>query len=95
MRTVNYEQYNAEKVAFIKKHNARSECNIETSPFIENGYNKVYSWEHGANWYEVMEIVEEEVEFEHRGLKFTTKVEMWRTEYWSSEFGSRYLYEIA
>lgn len=95
MRTVTYKEYIDEKVAFANKHNLKGDFQVETSPMINNCYHKVYSWDDGANWYEVMELVREEVEFEVRGLKHKTTVEMWRTEYWSTEFGSRYLYERA
>lgn len=90
--TVTYEQYNKELAKFAQKHNAKAECKIYTSPMENNRYHKEYCWEDGANWCEVTELITETIEVEAHGLTFKCEVEMWRTEYWSTEAGSKYYY---
>lgn len=90
--TVNYKEYNEDKNNFFKKHNNDFKC--ETSPMDEYGrYWKTYVFEDGAVWYEAMspEFVSYEVEV--KLVKITEQVKMLRTEYWSSEFGSKFYYE--
>lgn len=90
--TVSYTEYNQEFVSFAKKHNAKAECRIYTSPMENNRYHKEYCWEDGANWFEITEFITEEKEVEAHGLTFKVEVEMWRTEFWSTESGSKYFY---
>lgn len=90
--TVTYKQYIDEMIAFSKKHNAKGQCKITTSPMENNRYHKEYCWEDGANWYEVTELINEEKEVEAHGLIFKVNVEMWRTEFWSTESPSKYYY---
>lgn len=91
--TVTYREYEAEKTLFIQKHNKKSDCKVDTSPMVDNVYHKEYCWEHGAAWYERTERVTEIVEFEKYGLKFRTEIEYWKTEFWSTESGSKYIIE--
>lgn len=93
--TVTYGEYLKEQATFAQKHNKKSECRIYTSPMVENRYHKEYCWENGANWYEVTELITEEKEVEAHGIIFKVEVKMWRTEYWSTESGSKYFYERA
>lgn len=89
---VTYQTYMSDKMAFIKKHG--DEWTLDTSPLDEYGrYMKTYIFEDGAVFYELMGKVVEEVEVRHRGLSFKVQVEMYRTEYWSTEFCSRFIYE--
>lgn len=88
---VTYTEYEAEKMAFIKKH---GEWTVETSPLDEySRYLKTYTFEDGAIFWELMGAVTEEVEVKHRGLTFKVNLKMYRTEYWSTEFESRFVYE--
>lgn len=90
--TVTYEQYNKELAAFAAKHNKKAECRIYTSPIENDRYHKEYCWEDGANWYEITERITEETEIEMHGMKFKVEVEFWKTEFWSTESGSKYYY---
>lgn len=91
--TTTYREYNEEITKFAQKHNKKSECRIYTSGMENNRYHKEYCWADGANWYEVTELITEDVTVEVHGLTFTTTVEMWRTEYWSTEDSkSKYFY---
>ena len=93
--TTTYGEYLKEQMTFAKKHNAKSECKIYTSPMENNRYHKEYCWEDGANWYEISELITETVEVAVHGLTMKVNVEMWRTEYWSTESGSKFFYEKA
>lgn len=90
--TVNYKEYNEELTKFAQKHNEKADCRIYTSPMENNRYHKEYCWEDGAAWYEVTELIVETKEIEVHGLTFKVDVEMWRTEFWSTESKSKYLY---
>lgn len=91
--TVTTDEYNREKMDFIRKHNENAECKVFTSPMENNRYHKEYCWSNGAAWMEVTELVTEEKEVEAHGLTFKVEVEMWKTEFWSTERGSKYVYE--
>lgn len=90
--TVTYKEYNEELAKFAQKHNSKSDCKIYTSGLENNVYHKEYCWEHGANWYERTELITETKEVEAHGLIFKVEVQMWRTEFWSTESGSKYFY---
>lgn len=92
MKEVSYREYNEEFINFVQKHNAKGDLKIYTSNMENNRYHKEYCWSHGANWYEVTELITETKEVESHGLTFKVNVQMWRTEYWSTEFGSRVYY---
>ena len=93
--TVTYKEYEEEKMEFIKKHNAKSDCKVETSPMVNNRYHKEYMWEDGACWCELSELVSEIAEVVVHGITVKTSVDLWRTEFWSTESGSKYFYEKA
>lgn len=93
--TVTYDQYLKELQAFCKKHNKKAECKVETSPMINNSYHKNYMWSDGANWTECSFIVRELAECEIHGIKFSTPVDLWKTEYYSTESPSKYFYTKA
>lgn len=89
--TATYKEYREEMQAFFKKH---GEWTVETSPLDEyNRYTKTYSFEDGAQWFEVMGDCWEEAEAEVKGMKMTVNVHLYKTEYWSTEAGSKYMYE--
>ena len=90
--TVSYTEYNKELMAFVQKHNKKAECKIETSPMENNIYYKNYYWSDGAAWSERTELVSETVEIEKHGLTFKAEIECWKTEFWSTESGSKYFY---
>lgn len=89
---VNYKQYNEEKKSFFEKHKHDFRC--ETSSMDEYGrYWKTYIFEDGAVWDEAMCPAYERVEVEIKMVKVTVEVKMLRTEFWSTESGSKYYYE--
>lgn len=91
--TVNYETYNNEKLAFIRKHD-KKEWHIETSPMDEYGvYYKTYIFEDGAQWCERMSPEYETIETEVHFVKVKAEVKFLKTEFWSTESGSKYYYE--
>lgn len=92
--TVTYSEYAKELTEFAKKHRCY-DAHCYTSPMDNNRYHKERCWADGANWYEVTELVTETKEVEAHGLKFEVEVEFWRTEYWSTESGSKFFYEKA
>lgn len=86
--------YSQIKREFMARHN----CNlmVYTSPMIENTYHKEYSFEDGAQWNEIMELVEEVVEVEVHSMMMKVVVKLWKTEYFSTDDSkSRYYYEKA
>lgn len=90
-KTVTTTEFEKEKEAFFRKHS--NEFKVDTGEWKDNSYLKTYMFDDGAVWYEKLSKVYESVDFEHRGLKFNTTVAMSEVEYWSSESGSRYVYE--
>ena len=89
---VTYKEYVEDKKAFFEKH----EYNylVETSPMDEYGvYYETYNFADGAQWYERMspEIVEEELEV--LKIKVVVEIKLFKTEFWSTESGSKYYYE--
>ena len=90
--TVTFKEYESDKKRFFTKHNYNYEC--ETSPMDEYGvYHKVYTFKDGATWYETMMPTYEKTEVEIKKVIVKVEVKMLRTEYWSSEAGSKYYYE--
>lgn len=90
--TVNYNTYFAEKKAFFEKHDYNYKC--DTSSIDMYGrYTKTYTFEDGAQWMELMsdEYVEQEVEV--KLVKMSVEFHMLKTEFWSTESGSKYYYE--
>jgi hypothetical protein len=94
--TVTYSEYMQEHTNFARKHNQKSECKIYTSPMENNRYHKEYCWQHGANFYEVTELVTEKVKVMVHGIEVVVDVDFWRTEYWHSDNSkSKFFYEKA
>lgn len=92
--TVNYKQYNEEKESFFTKHRKYGDIMCDTSSMDEYGrYQKTYTCADGAVWYEAMCPTYEQVEVEIKMVKITVEVKMLRTEFWSTESGSKYYYE--
>ena len=91
--TVSSNQYYEEKYNFIEKHNKKSECNIYTSPMENNRYHKEYCWKDGAMWCEITELVTEPAVAKVHGLEVIVPVELWKTEFYSTEAPSKYFYE--
>lgn len=90
--TVTYEQYNEDKKEFFEKHNYDYDC--ETSPMDEYGvYYKTYSFTDGAQWMERMSPEYVEYEVTVKLVKVKETIKMFKTEYWSTESGSKYYYE--
>ena len=90
--TVNYDTYIAEKKAFFEKHDYNYKCDT-SSMDMYGRYTKTYSFEDGAQWMELMsdEYVEQEVEV--KLVKMNVKFHLFKTEFWSTESGSKYYYE--
>lgn len=89
------EDFDKEKQTFFKKHNF--DYHVFTSNNENNSYIKMYTFTDGAEFYERFAYVEEDmpVEVEVHGLIFNKKVTVkyYTTEYWSSEFSSRFVWE--
>lgn len=93
MTVVTYGEYIQDLINFTDKHNKKAECKVHTSPMVNNWYHKEYCWSDGATFYEVNAIVTETVKVTVHGVKMDVDVTLWKTEYWSSEFGSKYYYQ--
>ena len=92
--TVTFREYQEDLIAFCQKHNKKAECRVETSPFENNQYHKNYLYSDGATFTEINEIVYEEVEIEVHGIKVKTTVELFRTEYYSTDNSkSKFVYQ--
>lgn len=91
MTTVDFKTYYEDRCEFNKKHgNYRVEDYGMTS---DDTYRKELIYDDGAIFYEVCRPVYEEAEVEVKGIKIKVKVKLFCTEYWSTEFGSKYMYE--
>lgn len=91
---VSFREYQEDLKAFCEKHNKNSECTIVTSPFTNNQYHKSYMYSDGATFTEINERIFEEIETEIHGIKVKTMVELFRTEYWSTDNSrSNFVYE--
>ena len=89
-----YIEYEGEKLGFIGKHLKKSDYRIDTSPMENNCYHKEYVFEHGAVWYEVIFLIEEEIVVEVHGIRCVVTVKFNKTEYWSTDDGkSKFIYE--
>ena len=90
--TTTYEVYANDKKNFFEKHDYN--YTINTSSMDKYGrYTKTYNFEDGAVWSELMspETIEQEIEVKF--LKVKVNVELFKTEYWSTESASKYYYE--
>lgn len=89
---VTYNEYMEDKKAFFEKHDY--DYTVDTSSMDEYGrYYKTYNFTDGAQWYEAMspEYVTETIEV--KLVKIDVDIKLFRTEYWSTESGSKYYYE--
>ena len=95
MANYTLQTYTEEKQKFFEKHNF--DYHVTTDSMENNKYLKTYCFADNAVWYELMGQVEEPVEItvELHGLPITVKqtVKFAKTEYWSTESASNYLYE--
>ena len=90
--TVDYKEYMSDKMAFVSKHN--HDYILETSPMDEYGcYFKTYCFRDGAIWYEKMSPEIVPAIAEAHGVKCKVEVKLFKTEYWSTEAGSKLYYE--
>lgn len=90
--TVTYKEYMEEKTAFFKKHD--HDFTVKTSPMDEyDRYHKTYVFEDGAEWCETMGSDYANETIEVKKAKVKVEIKLFRTEFWSSETGSKYYYE--
>lgn len=93
--TVTFNEYMKEYVEFAKRHNRECDCREYTGSLGNNRFHKDVCWEDGSQWCELRELIAESVETEVHGIKVNAVVELWRTEFWSTEAPSKYFYERA
>lgn len=93
MTDVTFKEYMDDLQQFAEKHNAVSACKEFSTPMVDDKWSKTIAWEDGAEWHEVSEIVLEDVEVYTHGCRVKTNVELYRTKYWSTESGSKFLYQ--
>ncbi|MDD6648285.1 MAG: hypothetical protein PUF60_10870 [Firmicutes bacterium] len=89
---VTAKEYVNDRIRFFEKHDYN--YRVDTSPMDEYGrYSKTYNFTDGAQWFEVMspEYVEHKIEV--KLVKTTVEIKLFKTEYWSTESGSKYCYE--
>jgi len=91
MITVDETTFTNEKMAFFKKHDF--DFQLTTTDQENNKYLKTYCFEDGAVWYELMGKVEELAEVTVHNITVHTTVTLAKTEYWTSESGSKFFYE--
>ena len=88
---VAFEQYMKEKTEFFHKH---GEFRVHDKGMDKTDhYFKSYAFGDGALWCEVSGPVYEHVPVEVHGVRMTASVKLFRTEYWSSEAGSKFVYD--
>ena len=80
VKNIDYEQ---EKDEFFKRHH--NAFNVTTKGQDAEYYTKTYTFEDQAIWYEVMRKVTVEAEGEIYFCKFRMPVELFETEYWSTD----------
>ena len=86
-----FQEYMTQKADFFKKH---GECRIHDHGMQSNdSYFKTYDFADGASWCEVSGPVFEDVTVEVHGMKVKTIVRLFKTEYWSTEAGSKFFYD--
>ena len=92
MRVVTYNEYNEEKQKFFRKH--KNNFTETTKGNSAEYYSHVYAFADGAVWNEVMtrEQCQEEVTIHY--CKVKVDVDLFRTEFWSTDDAdSKYYYE--
>lgn len=97
MTTTTFAEFDKEYTAFAIKHNKKSDRHEYTYMDEDGIIRKTVCWGDGATWWENTETeYTETVEIEVHGVKMAVKVQMRRTEYWSTEDShSKYFYEKA
>ena len=93
MTEVSFREYLDDLKQFAYKHNTESNVKEFTTPLVGDKWSKTIVWEDGAEWHEVSELIWEEVEVYAHGCRVQTHVELYRTEYWSTESGSKFVYQ--
>lgn len=89
--TVDYNEYANEKKSFFRKHGIVRK--IYTTPIDKyDTYAKSYVFEDGAEWSERYSPEEVQEEVEIKKAWATVSVKMFKTEFWSTESGSKYYY---
>lgn len=83
MNVVKFDEYENDKKEFFRKHKNDFRC--ETSNGSAEYYNKTYVFDDGAIWYEVMRKVYENIKVEIYYISIPVEVELFQTEYWSSD----------
>lgn len=74
--------------------NGKYECKVYTSPLIKNSYHKEFCYSNGATFYEISDVVVEQVEVEVHGVRVLVEVKLRRLEYWSTTNSkSKFVYE--
>ena len=94
MRPATMNEYNSAKAEFIRKHYGE-EGYREYSSLESDVFYKELVFMDGTNWYETTMPIWETVEVENHGIKTKVEIKYYMTEFWSTEDGSRYLYEAA
>ena len=88
----NYDTFWREKKDFCQNHD--SDYTVCTSPMDEYGrWHKTYLFTDGAVWSELMTPEFETAYTEVHGVRVEVEVKMLKTEYWSTEQGSKYYWE--
>ena len=80
---VKVDEYLNDKKSFFSKHN--NDFNCETEGSSAEYYRKTYIFADNAIWYEVMRKVYEPVEIEKYFCIFRYDLELFETEYWSTD----------
>ncbi len=99
MDKVNMSEYEAERVAFYKKHNSENLSWPKEDTEFKNGVTrKTVTFEDGAIWYEVSTKITEERKAKVEGVpEFTINLslDLLKTEFWSSDNSiSKYAYDL-
>ena len=90
MDIVTFKEYMEEKAKFHIKHGKYEE--FATSSNITHA--KYIYFDDGAVWYEVSTVVEEEINGEKYGVKYSFPLQIIKTEYWTSENSvSKFVFE--
>lgn len=93
LTTATAQEYFDEKKAFFKKHH--NDFTVDTSSMDEyDRWYKDYIFSDGAQWHECYSPVYEDGVALVKGVEIQIKgIKLLRTEYYSTEAGSRYTYE--
>lgn len=90
----NYDTYTQEFTEFANKHNKNGKgWKVTTSEMVNDTYMKTYSWEDGANWWEVCRPVTEKGRSIIKGVVVDFTVKLFCIEYWNTESRSKFVYQ--